>query len=119
MRCAKTHTLDQEPGTLTEWLEEAKPTEWVKRTGLLDVAEEQKILQQGAVTQTKTVTWNVAAINNNPFEYACALPFSNLQLGANANARSNPLKAHVFASTCETSTSSIFKARALTPGSPS
>lgn len=63
-----------ESGTLTEWLEEAKPTEWVRRNGLLDVVEEHKILQQGAVTQTKTVTWNVAAINNNPFEYWMSYP---------------------------------------------
>ena len=62
----------QASGTLTEWLEEAKPTEWVRRNGLLDVVEEHKNMQLGAVSQTKTLTWNVAAINNNPFEYACS-----------------------------------------------
>lgn len=58
---------------VTEWVEETLPSEWVKRTGFMDVAAEHKKLVPGT-TDLKIATWNVAAINNNPFEYWMTYP---------------------------------------------
>lgn len=60
--------------TLTQWVEEANPAEWVHRTGFLDVSAQEQQTKLQPENLVSIATWNVSAVNANPFEYWMSYP---------------------------------------------